>query len=178
MKVVFLDFDGVINAGSGRWLRALVERLNRITDATGAKIIVHSSWRTDRPVELLRHILQTYHYGIPVTGEVYDACPFPHGKKTEGGIWVTDGGWASFKDGIESNDERCIAIQRWLNEHPGVVTRYVILDDSTALGHFVGTPEFICTRTHIGLPGESRSNDGLTDEHVRRAIYHLNGVTW
>ena len=35
MKVVFLDFDGVINRNSGRWLVELVERLNRITDQTG-----------------------------------------------------------------------------------------------------------------------------------------------
>ena len=57
MKIVFLDFDGVINQGSGRWLVPLVERLNRITGMTGAKIVVHSSWRYDRPVEVLREVL-------------------------------------------------------------------------------------------------------------------------
>ena len=168
MKVVFLDFDGVINRNSGRWLVELVERLNRITDQTGAKIVVHSSWRADRSVEELRRGLTTYHYGQPVTGEVYDATPFPVHSMTPAGIWVDDGGWADFKGDIESNDERCISIQRWLDAHPGLVTKYVILDDSPDLGHFVGTPAYIQTIQNVGL----------TDSHVMRAVYHLNGVTW
>lgn len=53
MKVVFLDVDGVlISEQSMKKLGcadrpdpACVERLNRITDATGAKIVVSSTWR-------------------------------------------------------------------------------------------------------------------------------------
>jgi len=167
MKIVFLDFDGVINQGSGRWLVSLVERLNRITGMTGAKIVVHSSWRYDRPVEVLREVLTEYG-DVAVTGEVYDVCPFPVHSQTPEGIWVEDGGWAAFKGDVESNDERCIAIQRWLDDHPDLVERFVILDDSPRLGHFVGRPEFLQTRINVGL----------TDEHVKRAIAHLKGVTW
>ncbi len=51
MLAVFLDFDGVINRGSGRWVSALVTQLNRITDRTGAKILIHSSWRWGRTLD-------------------------------------------------------------------------------------------------------------------------------
>jgi len=122
MLAVFLDFDGVINRGSGRWVIPLVEQLNRITDRTGAKIIVALG---------------------------------AHPRRTA-------------KGDIETNDERAIAIQRWLNEHPGEVERFVILDDSPNLGHFVGTPEFIRTEQWVGL----------THEQADRAIRHLKGVTW
>jgi hypothetical protein len=54
MKVVFLDFDGpIIPEQSHRNRRCLLEKawppcvaaLNRITDTTGAKIVISSSWR-------------------------------------------------------------------------------------------------------------------------------------
>lgn len=167
MLAVFLDFDGVINRGAGRWQRPLVEQLNRITQRTGAKIIVHSSWRWGRSLDELRKVLTAYHLGVPVTGEVYDVCPSALHYKTSGGIYISDGNFAAFKGDIETNDERAIAIQRWLNEHPGEVERFVILDDSPNLGHFVGTPEFIQTVQYIGL----------TPEQADKAIQHLKGVT-
>jgi len=168
MLVIFLDFDGVINPGFGRWKKALVARLNSITDQTGAKIVVHSSWRWSRTLEQIRHILTKHHDGLPVTGEILDLCPSANFYQTRAGIYVTDGDFDAFRGNIETRHERAIAIQRWLNEHPGEIKRYVILDDSPHLGHFVGTPEFIQTDTHIGL----------TADHVKRAVLHLKGVTW
>lgn len=58
MKILFLDIDGVLNSHEF-WIRCrelglipddqidpqAVERLNRLTDATGAKIVVSSTWR-------------------------------------------------------------------------------------------------------------------------------------
>lgn len=79
---VFLDFDGVLsNAASRRAARlagwsphpsattrvagseaapdpACVSRLDRLVTATGARIVVTSSWRTDRDVEALRACLR------------------------------------------------------------------------------------------------------------------------
>jgi len=168
MLIVFLDFDGVLNKGAGRWEKDLVTRLNRITDRTGAKIVVHSSWRWERSLEKIRKILTTYHWGVPVTGEILSLCPSALFYKTKAGIYVSDGDYDAFRGDIETKDERAIAIQRWLNEHPGQTKRFVILDDSPNLGHFVGTPEFIHTRQTVGL----------TDAHVDHAIKHLKGVTW
>jgi len=143
----------------------MVAHLNHITDFTGAMIVVHSSWRWARTTDQLRAILQ----GWGVTGTVLDRCPVPFGTiKTLSGALVGKSDWMAFKGDIESDDERCIAIQRWLNEHPGEVKRYVIFDDSPALGHFVGKPEFIRTRM----------NEGLTKEHADRAIKILKGITW
>lgn len=161
---VFLDFDGVLNRGKGPGEPDLVARLNTITARTGAVIVVHSSWRWDRTLSHLRYILRSW----GVTGQVEDKCPsaLTH-TLNEAGMWVAAGDWNAFRGDIESKDERCIAIQRWLNDHPEV-TKYVIIDDSDHLGHFVGQPEFIQTRTR----------EGLTDEHVTKAICHLQGITW
>lgn len=62
MKVVFLDIDGVMVTGETVTKRAQVEghgfnlfakepvaQLNRILEATGAEIVVSSSWRCDGP---------------------------------------------------------------------------------------------------------------------------------
>lgn len=61
MKVVFLDFDQTLNGLETReppspvhasiFLNpALVERVNRICEATGAKVVLSCSWRTRRHV--------------------------------------------------------------------------------------------------------------------------------
>lgn len=68
---------------------------------------------------------------------------------------------------MTSRRDRPWAIQTWLNDHPGEVERFVILDDSGDLGHFVHTPEFIQTE-------ESR---GLTHDQACLAINHLRGRT-
>lgn len=47
MKVIFLDFDGVITTEKSRWCldKDKMLLLKRIVDATGAKIVISSSWR-------------------------------------------------------------------------------------------------------------------------------------
>ena len=106
--------------------------------------------------------------GVPVTGEVLDLCPSALFYKTDAGILANDGDYEAFKGDIETNDERAIAIQRWMNEHPGQTERYVIFDDSSNLGHFVGTPNFI----------QTVQTAGITDQDADYAIQHLKGVTW
>lgn len=166
MRIVFTDFDGVINQGSGPWLPDLVERLNRITDQTGAKIVIHSTWRYGRSLDTLRNVLTTYHLGVPVTGEILDKCPSPYNwSRADGDVHVEEADWVKFKQEIESDHERCIAIQRWLDDHPEV-ERYVILDDSARLGHFVGTDQFIKTTMWVGI----------REGHVERAVAVLTGA--
>lgn len=162
MLAIFLDLDGVLNRGSGPGDPILVDRLNIILERTGAAIIVHSSRRWGKTVTDLTRLLRSW----GVKKDAHDACPSPMYYKTAGGIYVTDGDFDKFRGSILSKDERCIAIQKWLDEHPGQVTRFVILDDSPALGHFVHTPEYIQTET----------SRGLTREQMEQAIRHLKGT--
>ncbi len=152
MKVVFLDIDGVLNRGLGKLDPVLVGYLNEITFKSGAMIVVHSSWRYGHPLWRLQAMLRAE----GVRGPVYDVCPVPRDVAVKDGHFlVGESGWSVFRGAIKSQDERCIAIQRWLDEH--AVESYVILDDSGALGHFVGTRNFVQTRSSVGL----------TPEHVR-----------
>ena len=88
MKVIFLDFDGVIN--SHEWyqtrmdrvdmeeIRAqypfyeldpeLIENLNFIISETGAKVVISSSWRTGRPHPKCRGAFQTRSYLSAASG--------------------------------------------------------------------------------------------------------------
>ena len=47
MKVIFLDFDGVITTPETKWNIGLVyvKRIKQICDATGAKLVISSSWQ-------------------------------------------------------------------------------------------------------------------------------------
>ena len=58
MKVIFLDIDGVINhddtnvtapSGAMGVSNSRIELLKQIVDATGAKVVLASTWRYDRP---------------------------------------------------------------------------------------------------------------------------------
>jgi len=73
MKLIFLDFDGVLN--SNKYFKSLkrkkiphekilnslspemVERLNKIIEATNAKIVISSTWRTMHTPEELKNFL-------------------------------------------------------------------------------------------------------------------------
>jgi len=90
MKIIFLDFDGVLNSsaylaemkqgyedyGSDEWWAAgldkrLVLLLNKICDRTGAKVVVSSAWRTAHTVGNLNRILRAAGF----TGEAVGKTP-------------------------------------------------------------------------------------------------------
>lgn len=120
MRVIFLDFDGVIvtrrgprstaEEDQGRLLPdpALVARLNDITNATGAKVVVSSTWRLGRTVEDLRALLVAADFA----GQVIDVTP-----------WGVDG----------RHVERGYEIHDWLSRHPEVES-FVVLDDDSDRG--------------------------------------------
>lgn len=101
MRVLFLDFDGVLHAGPNVetatahwcWLPVLAQLLARHEDV---RIVVHSTWRYDYNVEELRELL---------------------GRLGERVIDATDAGG------------RLESIEQWLGEHPEV-TAFRILDDA------------------------------------------------
>ena len=69
MKVIFLDIDGVLNCNDTYTIKhdveypynhfdpKLVVNLNKITESTGANIVISSSWRINRTFRELREIL-------------------------------------------------------------------------------------------------------------------------
>lgn len=112
MDVIFLDFDGVLNSRCFRAARSgMIDEkhmtfLYRIVEATGARVVLSTSWRIhwdaspENRSETGREIDQLFEkYGIEIIGKI--------------------------PDGLDRAQE----IRHWLDDHPDV-ERYVILDDS------------------------------------------------
>lgn len=86
MNIIFLDVDGVLNnaddsdyhvhnGGCYFYSPKCVSLLNQITDVTGAKIVVSSTWRLGKTVEQL----QIKFKEMGITGEVIDkTCQLNH----------------------------------------------------------------------------------------------------
>lgn len=154
VRVVFLDFDGVLNckqyfeaspdhedSEAGALDPLAIARLNRLLAATGALVVVSSSWRHLRSIEQLTDLLCLRGF----TSTVHDKT----GDAPEDGVWSQRG------------DE----IQSWLGCHPEV-TSYVVLDDHADMDAV--RERFIQTDSHGG---------GLLDHHVERAIAMLRETT-
>lgn len=159
MKVLFLDFDGVLNSEGYRddpdlYLEAPIEPakmplLKRIVDATGCKIVLSTSWRdywsftgehTDRIGTFIDKIFSDF--GMRVTGKTPERNFFRRDEEVD--FWLRD---HHFITKIES---------------------YCILDDIDEIFFDANI------REHLIL---TNSKIGLTDDDVKRAIDMLNGGT-
>ena len=127
-RILFLDFDGVLNSrpyffenegavtyyGMGIPLGALpleqerkafdpkaVERLNRIIEASGAKIVCSTAWRRAHDLVGLQDLLAL----VGVKGEVIDTTP------------------------VLDNFPRSVEILAWLEQNTSPERSWVILDD-------------------------------------------------
>jgi len=145
MKVIFLDIDGVLN--SGKWIKQLeggfddpinqmdptaVRRLNAITDATGAVIVVSSTWRLAfrrqaNALCMLQRCMRAY----KMTGEVI------------GMTGVGEG---------DSTNRRGNEIQGWLDQNTIAIEKFVIIDDDSDMGHLI--QDRILTKFETGLLDE------------------------
>lgn len=148
LKVVFVDFDGVLNGppfpigGPDVWRarphrtydmlmdRRCIAHLNAITDATDARIVVSSSWRF-----VLRHSMEQFLKHIGVTGTYLSMTPF--------------GGW---KPRISQYVPRGREIEHWLRlfqrAHGFQPAHVAVLDDAdvTPLNSYA-----VYTRSAAGL---------------------------
>lgn len=166
MKIIFVDFDGVLN--SGAWARertrqiahktppftaedeaswilepACMALLNQAVDRTGAKVVVSSSWR-GADDEGRQHCLDMLRAG-GLEGEVVGQCPHGRIDLDLAGVGAT---------------VRSAEIKSWLADHPEVEA-FVILDDE----HIGWTgPEFVQTRGRYGIE----------QEHVDRIVRLLD----
>ena len=119
MKIVFLDFDGVLN--SKRWFTIagnvrkqwhldedLIQNLNQITKSTDAKIVLSTSWRTMYPFPDIIQALEDR----GCLADVIAKTPDLSGTGLGDSFFVPRGH----------------EIEAWLRDHPEV-TNIVILDD-------------------------------------------------
>jgi hypothetical protein len=148
MKVVFLDFDGVLN--SGPFLRewrdgpdpidaSAVAHLDRICKATSALVVVSSSWRYMYGVYDFRRLLGHHNFN----GAVIDVTP--------------DLSTRTAQAKLHSSPERGEEIQAWLDDNPGVES-FVILDDDSDMAHL----RHRLVQTDFDV--------GLTEAHVEQAL--------
>lgn len=156
MRVLFLDFDGVLNSypwrialeGAGRGAEVFsslsaehVARLNRLLAATDAVVVVSSTWRLHFDLDGLRGVLGRAGF----VGEVVDVTPQLPAPRM----------WQPAPRGRE--------IQHWLDAHPGVDS-FAIVDDDADMAHL----EHRLVRTS--------DMEGLTDADADRLIALLGSV--
>ena len=122
MKIIFCDVDGVLN--SNNYIISLngtfncvekykqldseaVARLNKITDATSARIVVSSTWRIyyKRMVDL-----RACFGAAGITGKVIDRTPI-------------------------DNNIRGVQIESWLKKSAKPIDSFIILDDDSDMGN-------------------------------------------
>ncbi len=126
MKIIFLDFDGVVNAfNEPESLRQLsprcVKLLNKLIERTDTYIVITSTWRILHAIEDLRQIL------------VNSGFQFP-----ERIIGITPRG-----------GRRGTEIEEWLKQPTEEVESFIILDDDSDMEPFLD--RLIQTDSDTGL---------------------------
>lgn len=118
-----MDFDGVITTLKSNWTidNEKVELVKQICDATGAKIVISSSWR--------RYTVEQTIEDITIGEEERGRNPFPYPEYI---VDVTSRMYGFKHGNREKHYSLCrgVEIDRWLWEHQDV-TNYVILDDDS-----------------------------------------------
>lgn len=149
MKIIFLDFDGVITTAKSGYAidPEKVDLLLKIIEKTDAKIVVSSSWRRATVEATKEYLSETafvdYIVGVTRKFDVYTGERY---------------GYLSVPRGME--------IKFWLDTTEENIESYVILDDETDM-LIDQEPYFILTDMYLGL----------SEEDVEKAIKILNDGT-
>jgi len=178
MKVIFLDFDGVLNVMSdGKdefgdcFHPPFVNNLKSIIEHTGAKIVVSSSWRIDGMEKVM-----TMWQKRNLPGEVIDATPTIFVQKDRCIQF-----WNNNMADIPTNQIPGYAIPRgceidyWLKNQSSSVQNYVILDDSSDM-LWEQKDNFVLCRGNTDHEDNMRNGFGLTKKRSEKAIEILNQV--
>lgn len=151
MKIIFLDFDGVISTYEKKWRIDMkkLELLKEIVDKTDAKIVVTSSWK--RGFTEVDDFIKSF-YTNPRNKDLNNATIFDWFANSIYDITGHNSSWRG--DGI----------QRWIDKHNEEIESYVILDDDSdfrdnQLFNFVQTDTY----------------EGITSREVKLCIKILNG---
>lgn len=150
MKIIFLDFDGVITTPSSKYCLSPphMDILGKILESTGAYIVISSSWRRYNLEQTINFITSRSN---PFVGE----NPFPFTDKViDIAKRLTP---IKMSEYIYRGDE----IKEWLDNNE--VESYVILDDINNM--------LSCQQNNLVLTDEKK---GLTDKDAQKAISILN----
>ena len=158
-KILFLDIDGVLN--SARWYTrinniprdrfghafdpAAIENLSKIIAATGADIVISSSWKC---------------FGLDGLRAMWKERNLP--GKVIGSTPNTISDKMLLNMNLDAMDEvalRGLEIEEWLSLHGKKVSHYVILDD---VDSFLASQ-----KTHLVL---TNPMEGLSKEDVAKAV--------
>ena len=159
MKVIFLDFDGVITTYNSKWKIDMnkIKIINDICDKTNAKIVVTSSWRVGHRGDALAFngYLTQYFIKNNYLDNFKDTF-----DKFIGNIVGMTKYLAKYIDGVVRGDE----IKSYMSEHHEV-ENYVIIDDDSdmcdyQLFNFVQTD----------------ACEGITERDAKLCVDILNGV--
>lgn len=116
MRVIFLDFDGVLHSTGGppgtrlpfEWTDQLALLLTSTTDV---RVVVHSSWREHFDLDTLKDFLQ------PISP------------------WI---------DGVVANGHKGVAIMNYLATHPEITAALILDDQEDEFSEFVSGTLVLC----------------------------------
>lgn len=154
MKILFLDFDGVITTYLSKWKIDMdkVKIINKICDKTDAKIVVASSWRIG--YRGVVHTFQEYLKQYFTKNQYLDHFKDIFDKFINNIVGMTD------SIGTCRGNE----IKFYMNEHPEI-ENYVIIDDDSDMFDYQ-LFNFVQTDTY----------EGITERDAKLCIDILNGV--
>lgn len=142
MKVIFLDFDGVITTHKSQYRldKEKMKLVKYICRKTGAKIVITSSWRRRTLEDTINDITDTSKWSVPT--------PFIPINKVVG---VTSRMYSFKYDDTKHHYTlpRGVEIERYLRENEDI-DKYVILDDDADM-LLEQAPYFIKTDAVEGL---------------------------
>lgn len=154
MKVIFLDFDGVITTYKSKWKIDMnkIKIINDICDKTNAKIVVTSTWRIGHRGDVLA--FNEYLTQYIVKHNYLDNVQDTFDKFIGNIVGMTD------SVGTCRGNE----IKFYMNEHPDV-ENYVILDDDSDMCDYQ-LFNFVQTDTY----------EGITERDAKLCVDILNGT--
>lgn len=158
MKVIFLDFDGVITTPDTKWNISLshVKRIKKICDQTGAKLVISSSWQRygREKKETREERVKNWLNGI-LMKNIKGAIK----KFFEDYTYDMSGRFYGEFGNVRGSD-----IKSWLTRNPDV-DNYVIIDDE---GDMLNEQLFNFVQTDFVF--------GIQDREVQLAIDVLNNI--
>lgn len=152
LRIIFLDFDGVVN-NIGSFSNGkmdpidpyAIELLNSLVKETDARIVISSSWRIGHSLNFIQVMMAKAGFEYP---ERIIGATIELSEKTNGGFWTTK--------------TRGQEIDIWLNQVP--VDSFVIFDDNDDMDP---------VKDHLI---QTTFENGLQKKHIERAKIALIGT--